>query len=102
MTGGQRPWSTRLAGRILGAGGERATSWAGSAKDTTGKRRSEMTVETRNATIGWVDLSTPDIEGARRFYAQLLGWELTTQRTDMGDYTVASAGDRGVAGMTPP
>lgn len=58
-----------------------------------------MTVETRNATISWVDLSTPDIEGARRFYAQVLGWELTTEHTDMGDYTVASTGDREVAGM---
>jgi predicted enzyme related to lactoylglutathione lyase len=58
-----------------------------------------MTGGTRDATISWVDLSTPDVEGARRFYGALLGWELTTRHTDMGDYTVASTGDRDVAGM---
>lgn len=62
-------------------------------------KEDEMATGTRNATISWVDLSTPDIEGARRFYAELLGWELATESTDMGDYTVASIGDRQVAGM---
>ncbi|MDH3683341.1 MAG: VOC family protein [Acidimicrobiia bacterium] len=46
-----------------------------------------------------MDLSTPDIEGAQRFYAELLGWELDIQRTPMGEYTVASSGGRQVAGM---
>jgi len=58
-----------------------------------------MTDGTRNGTISWVDLSTPDIEGAKVFYAELLGWELTTQSTDMGDYVVGSVGGRDVAGM---
>lgn len=58
-----------------------------------------MTTGTRDGTIGWADLSTPDIDGARAFYADLLGWSLATQRTDMGEYTVASVDGREVAGM---
>ena len=52
-----------------------------------------------SGTVSWTDLSTTDIEGAQRFYAELLGWELTTQHTDMGDYTVATVDGREVAGM---
>lgn len=55
--------------------------------------------DVRSGTVSWVDLSTPDIEGAQSFYAGLLGWELEVQRTPMGEYTVASAGGRDVAGM---
>lgn len=55
--------------------------------------------DVRSGTVSWVDLSTPDIEGAQRFYAGLLGWELGVQRTPMGEYTVASTGGREVAGM---
>lgn len=55
--------------------------------------------EVKSGTVSWVDLSTPDIEDAKRFYAGLLGWELTVQRTPMGEYTVASSGGREVAGM---
>ena len=58
-----------------------------------------MASDTRDGTVSWVDLSTPDIEAARRFYADLFGWTLATQHTDMGDYTVASADGREVAGM---
>jgi predicted enzyme related to lactoylglutathione lyase len=53
----------------------------------------------RGGTVSWVDLSTPDIEGAQRFYADLLGWALDVQRTPMGEYTVASSAGREVAGM---
>ena len=53
----------------------------------------------RSGTVSWVDLSTPDIDGARRFYADLLGWELDVQLTPMGEYTIASVGGREVTGM---
>ena len=55
--------------------------------------------DAKSGTVTWVDLSTPDIEGAQRFYAGLLGWELGVQRTPMGEYTVASSEGREVAGM---
>ena len=41
--------------------------------------------DVRSGTVSWVDLSTPDIEGAQHFYAGLLGWELEVQRTPMGE-----------------
>lgn len=47
----------------------------------------------------WVDLSTPDVEAAVSFYRDLLGWSVERQTTPMGDYFVAEAGDREVAGM---
>jgi predicted enzyme related to lactoylglutathione lyase len=53
----------------------------------------------RSGTVSWVDLSTQDLQGAQRFYADLLGWELAVQQTPMGEYTVASSGGREVAGM---
>lgn len=52
-----------------------------------------------SGTISWVDLSTPDVVGARSFYAELFGWALDVQQTAMGDYIVASSGGREVAGM---
>ncbi len=53
----------------------------------------------RSGTISWVDLSTPDVDAAQTFYADLFGWDLAVQRTPMGEYTVASAGGREAAGM---
>ena len=50
-------------------------------------------------TISWVDLSTPDLEGARAFYSGLLGWDLTVQNTSMGEYVVAGVSGRETAGM---
>ncbi len=52
--------------------------------------------------IEWVDLSTPDVEHARRFYGELLGWTFDVHRTDMGEYVVAEADGRQVAGMMAP
>ncbi len=52
-----------------------------------------------SGTVSWVDLSTPDIEGAKRFYAELLGWELDSRPTPMGEYVVASVEGREAAGM---
>lgn len=57
---------------------------------------------TVNGRVAWVDLSTPDVGRARRFYGDLLGWDFRVQQTDMGDYVVAHAGGREVAGMMAP
>ena len=58
-----------------------------------------MMGDATSGAVTWVDLSTPDIGGAQRFYAELLGWELGVRRTPMGEYTVASSRGREVAGM---
>jgi predicted enzyme related to lactoylglutathione lyase len=51
----------------------------------------------------WVDLATPDIEGAERFYGELFGWEIP-ERVDsheMGGYRRAILNGKDVAGVMP-
>ena len=51
----------------------------------------------------WVDLATPDIEGAERFYGELFGWEIAElpDSAEMGGYRRAKLGGRDVAGVMP-
>jgi uncharacterized protein len=61
----------------------------------------------RNGTTGtrtsgaarWVDLSTPDVEAATRFYAELLGWSIEPHPSPFGPYYIGAAGRAEVAGM---
>jgi predicted enzyme related to lactoylglutathione lyase len=53
-----------------------------------------------HGTICWNEVMTRDVDAARSFYAQLLGW--TTEEMPMGDmgtYTMFRKGDTQVAGM---
>jgi uncharacterized protein len=52
----------------------------------------------------WVDLSTPDVLDAARFYEGLLGWVIAKHASPVGDYYIATAAGREVAGMmaAPP
>jgi predicted enzyme related to lactoylglutathione lyase len=45
----------------------------------------------------WVDLGTPDIDGARRFYPGLLGWEV--EDVADGTYTLCTLEGKTVTGM---
>ncbi len=38
----------------------------------------------------WIDLATPDLEGAKSFYGELFGWEFEDTGSDMGPYTMVS------------
>ncbi|HKH65220.1 MAG TPA: VOC family protein [Solirubrobacterales bacterium] len=51
----------------------------------------------------WVDLATPDIEAAERFYGELFGWEIPElpNSAEMGGYRRAKLGGRDVAGVMP-
>lgn len=50
----------------------------------------------------WVDLGTTDVEGAKRFYGAVFGWESVDVPTDQGiPYTMVSKGGKVVAGMGP-
>lgn len=49
----------------------------------------------------WVDLSTSDLAGAQRFYADLFGWEVQSQGEEYGNYGIALLRGRPVAGMGP-
>ncbi len=57
-----------------------------------------VTAMTFNAP-NWTDLSTPDVDASIEFYRDLLGWEFTTETTDMGDYHVATVDGQQVCGM---
>jgi uncharacterized protein len=51
----------------------------------------------------WVDLGTPDIEGAARFYGELFGWEAPEQPNSqqVGGYRRAQKDGADVAGVMP-
>jgi predicted enzyme related to lactoylglutathione lyase len=49
----------------------------------------------------WVDLSTPDLAGARAFYADLFGWDTPEGPPETGGYSVAMLRGRAVAGIGP-
>ncbi|MGW1724329.1 VOC family protein [Streptomyces sp. NPDC002306] len=50
----------------------------------------------------WTELGTSDLEGAKRFYAELFGWRAETDpRQEAGCYTVAHLGDTAVAALSP-
>ena len=53
----------------------------------------------RIGTIDWVDLSTPDVEAARAFYAAVLGWTYETTETPMGVYHIARVGGHEAGGL---
>jgi predicted enzyme related to lactoylglutathione lyase len=51
-------------------------------------------------TVSWVDLQTPDLDGARRFYGELLGWSFQGgEDPQTSFYVLAQIGGRNVAGL---
>jgi predicted enzyme related to lactoylglutathione lyase len=50
-------------------------------------------------TPSWVDLMTPDPEGARKFYGALFGWTFAIGGPETGHYTMALLAGRNVAGI---
>ena len=52
-------------------------------------------------TPSWVDLTTPDLEGALRFYGGLFGWEFEDAGEEAGHYHQALVRGRRVAGIGP-
>ncbi|MEN9937732.1 MAG: hypothetical protein RLZZ387_4311 [Chloroflexota bacterium] len=50
----------------------------------------------------WIDLVTPDVDGARAFYGALFGWEYDIGGPEFGGYTTARIGTRGSAGIVGP
>ncbi|HEX5592968.1 MAG TPA: VOC family protein [Solirubrobacterales bacterium] len=51
----------------------------------------------------WVDLATPDLEAAERFYGELFGWEIPElpNSAEMGGYRRVKKNGRDVAGAMP-
>jgi hypothetical protein len=54
-------------------------------------------------TPSWVDLGTPDVDGAARFYGGLFGWTAvqTTDAPEAGGYRMLRLDGRDVAGLGP-
>jgi predicted enzyme related to lactoylglutathione lyase len=52
-------------------------------------------------TPSWVDLTTPDLDGALRFYGGVFGWEFEDAGAEAGHYHQALVRGRRVAGLGP-
>lgn len=52
-------------------------------------------------TPSWVDIGTPDVEGAKAFYGRLFGWEFADQGPDSGGYHMCQLRGKPVAGLGP-
>ncbi|MGW6680092.1 VOC family protein [[Kitasatospora] papulosa] len=50
----------------------------------------------------WADGTFGDLEGAKRFYGELLGWTYGESMPEYGNYTQAHADGRAVAALSPP
>jgi predicted enzyme related to lactoylglutathione lyase len=51
------------------------------------------TVQTAVGRIGWHELLTPDVEGAKAFYGRMLGWQTEVWLPGEVDYSMISGGD---------
>ena len=57
----------------------------------------------QHGVFSWNELVTSDVPAAKAFYREALGWELRDLHNGGMDYTIASQGEREVAGiMTLP
>ena len=56
----------------------------------------------RHGAFSWCELMTTDVEAAKRFYTELLGW--TTEEVPDMSYTIVKTGGTGVGGImaVPP
>ncbi|MFH1313496.1 MAG: VOC family protein [Candidatus Eisenbacteria bacterium] len=53
--------------------------------------------------FSWCELLTRDVDGSKKFYADVLGWEMEAMPMEGGSYTVVKAGGEAVGGiMTMP
>lgn len=52
-----------------------------------------------HGTICWTELNTKDVEAAKKFYSELLGWTMTKSEAGGDGYTEVRAGGRPFGGM---
>ncbi|MFF7125552.1 VOC family protein [Streptomyces sp. NPDC008240] len=50
----------------------------------------------------WADAMFTDVEGAKKFYGEVLGWTFGDASSEYGNYTQAYANGRAVAAVVPP
>ncbi|MFK0098781.1 VOC family protein [Streptomyces sp. NPDC091040] len=61
-----------------------------------------MPAEATEGTPCWADATFADLEGAKRFYGELLGWTFGDSLPEYGNYTQAQVGGKAVAALMPP
>jgi predicted enzyme related to lactoylglutathione lyase len=49
----------------------------------------------------WNELMTRDVEKAKKFYGDAIGWSFESMQSPMGTYWVAKMGDKPVGGLFP-
>jgi predicted enzyme related to lactoylglutathione lyase len=52
-----------------------------------------------DGTFCWTELATTNLEASRKFYTELLGWQLKEGQSEGMIYNEISAGGRGIGGM---
>jgi hypothetical protein len=65
-----------------------------------GSHRGAQQINTPNS-LCWNELMTRDLDGAKAFYAKVLGWTYTSVPMGDFDYTMAKVGERDNAGIMP-
>jgi predicted enzyme related to lactoylglutathione lyase len=55
----------------------------------------------RHGAFSWCELMSTDVDAAKEFYTQLLGWMTEDMPAEGMTYTVVKAGDAGVGGIMP-
>ena len=76
---------------------ERRATWPRrlqSAAKTSQRRRAGF-----HGSFCWNELMTRDIEGAKRFYRDTIGWTFEPMKMDWGTYWLAKAGGKNVGGL---
>ncbi|MEU6759606.1 VOC family protein [Streptomyces sp. NPDC046685] len=62
-----------------------------------------LTTDYKDGSPNWVDLATPDVDGAAAFYEGLFGWDFQPGGEEVGGYGMFHLGGKTVAGaMTVP
>lgn len=60
-----------------------------------------QTIPRSHGAFTWMDLATPDLEGAKRFYHRVFGWEFLDLGAEVMHYHYALAQGRPAAGLGP-
>jgi predicted enzyme related to lactoylglutathione lyase len=55
----------------------------------------------QHGAFSWIELMTTDVEGAKKFYTQLFGWETEDMPMENMSDTITKIGDEGVGGIMP-
>lgn len=64
------------------------------------KQHAGTGIEGVDGTVCWVELSTPDIEPARKFYSDLFGWQISADN-DPDGYLHIKNGESHIGGIQP-